>query len=193
MAIVYKTATVTPTKPELVAAWLDDQAWAAGGPGEVLGSFRFDDPEGEVGVEALLVRRGDRVLHVPMTYRGAPLAGGESHLIGTMEHSVLGKRWIYDAAGDPVAQHCFVRALRGEQEQAEMELWDGDTLIGRRESTARLRGEPAQPGPAPTGVVVVDVDGIELRLARQIGPGLDGTGQLVVEWSGGQGAVAAMA
>jgi hypothetical protein len=67
MAIIYKTATVSPSKPDLVVAWLDGQPWAADGPMEVLGSYRFDDPAGEVGVEAVLVRRGDRLLHVPMT------------------------------------------------------------------------------------------------------------------------------
>jgi hypothetical protein len=193
MAIIHKTATVTPTKPELVAAWLDGQPWDADGPIEVLASYRFDDPAGEVGVEALLVSRGGRLLHVPMTYRSAPLAGHESFLVGTMHHSVLGKRWIYDAAGDSVSAGCYVRALRGEQEQAEMELWDGDTLIGRRESTVRLRSEPAQPGPDPTEVAVVDVDAVDLRIARLIGPELSGTRQLLVEWPDGRGAVAALA
>ena len=41
-------------------------------------------------------------MHVPLTYRGAPLAGAEEFLAGTMEHSVLGDRWIYDACADPV-------------------------------------------------------------------------------------------
>ena len=41
--------------------------------------------------------------HVPVTYRGAPLAGAEAALLGTSEHGVLGRRWIYDAAQDPVA------------------------------------------------------------------------------------------
>ena len=161
MAIIHRTATVTPTKRDLVAAWLDGQPWGADGPVEVLGSYRFDDPAGEVGVEAILVRRGDRLLQVPMTYRSAPLAGGETHLVGTMQHSVLGKRWIYDAVGDPVSVGCFVRAVRGEQEQAEMELWDRDTLLGRRDSAVRLRPEPTQPGPAATDVAVVEADGMD--------------------------------
>jgi hypothetical protein len=41
-------------------------------------AYRFDDPAGEVGIETLLVRRGaGPVLQVPLTYRGAPLAGAE--------------------------------------------------------------------------------------------------------------------
>ncbi len=56
-----------------------------------------------MGVETLLVRVGEGpVLQVPLTYRGAPLPGGESALVGTMEHSVLGPRWVYDGTGDPV-------------------------------------------------------------------------------------------
>lgn len=56
-------------------------------------SFRYDDPEGEVGIETLIVRVADgELLHVPVTYRGAPLEGAEPWLMGTMEHSVLGSR-----------------------------------------------------------------------------------------------------
>ena len=111
MAIVHK-ATVTPSKQAIVTDWLDRQPWGGSGAVKVLGSYRFDDPDGEVGVEALLVDRGGTVLHVPLTYRGAHLAESKKFLVGTMQHSVLGDRWIYDAAGDPVGVDCFVRALR---------------------------------------------------------------------------------
>jgi len=33
---------------------------------------------------------------VPLTYRGAPLDGAEDALVGTTEHGVLGRRWVYD-------------------------------------------------------------------------------------------------
>ena len=192
MAIIHR-ATITPTKGELLDAWLDSQPWCPDGAGEMLGSYRFDDPAGEVGVEGLLARRSGLLLHVPLTYRGAPLDGAESSLISTMQHSALGKRWIYDATRDPVAVHCFVRALRGEQEQAGMELWDGDTLVGRREPTARVHPEPGRAGAtASTGVAVVEVDGIELWLARVIGSELNGERQLVAEWANGRGVVAAL-
>lgn len=193
MAIIHR-ATITPTKGELLDAWLDSQPWCPDGAVEMLGSYRFDDPAGQVGVEGLLVRRSGLLLHLPLSYRGAPLEGGESFLISTMQHSALGERWVYDATGDPVAVHCFVRALRGEQEQAGMELWDGDTLVGRREPTARVYAEPGSPGATPSaGVAVVAADGIELRLARVIGTELNGERQLVAEWAGGRGVVAALA
>jgi Maltokinase N-terminal cap domain len=88
MALLHH-ATLTPSKPELIAGWLPQQPWAAGLP-EVtpFGGFRLDDPAGEVGVEGILLRSADGavVVHVPLTYRGAPLAGAEDALLtGTWE------------------------------------------------------------------------------------------------------------
>jgi hypothetical protein len=109
-----------------------------------------------------------------------------------MRHSVLGQRWVYDAVGDPVAVGCFVRALRGEQAQAEMELWDGDRLVERRQSAVRVRSETGRPGTVSTGVAVVDVDGVELRMARVVGTELDGPRRLVAAWADDEGVVAAL-
>jgi hypothetical protein len=183
VAIIHQ-ATLTPTKTALVAAWLDGQSWAGRGDTEVVGSYRFDDPAGEVGVEAMIVRRGDRWLHVPMTYRGAPLDGAEEHLIGTLHHSVLGERWVYDAAVDPVARACFVRALRGEQVQEEMEIWDGDRMVERRPTVVQVHREHAGGGPD------AEVDESRLVLVRVIGEPVDGPDRLLATWPGGQGVVA---
>ena len=110
MATVHKGASIVPSKLELVTAWMPDQRWyAAKGRApqlERVGGFRFEDPEGQVGVEVILV--ADRaasppvVYQVPLSYRGAPLEGAEHALIGTMDHSVLGPRWVYDGPHDPV-------------------------------------------------------------------------------------------
>lgn len=101
MGIGHK-ATVTPTKAEMIAAWAPTQPWCPqGGETEVVGSFRLDDPDGRVGMETHLVMAGATLVQVPLTYRDEPLAGAESALIGEMEHSVLGTRWIYDGLGDP--------------------------------------------------------------------------------------------
>src|SRR5690349_5843188 len=104
MGIVHREATVSPTKQELAEAWVPTQPWGAGRTVSAkVAEYRLDDPEGEVGVETILWLMDDgSVRQVPFTYRGAPLAGAEDHLIDTMEHSVLGKRWIYDGCGDPV-------------------------------------------------------------------------------------------
>ena len=69
------------------------------------------------------------VLQVPLTYREAPLPGAEASLVGTMEHSVLGRRWVYDACGDPVYVAALADVLLGEGTQAE-EYFEVD---GRRE------------------------------------------------------------
>ncbi|WP_425955406.1 CG0192-related protein [Xylanimonas sp. McL0601] len=123
MAIIHR-ATLTPTKLELLEAWLPSQPWFPGGSAaglERVAAFRFDDPAGEVGVETLLVRTpGGPLLQVPLTYRGAPLEGGEAWLVGTMQHSALGPRWVYDAEGDPVYVAELTRVIRegdGEVEQ----------------------------------------------------------------------------
>ena len=193
MAIVHK-ATVTPSKQEIVTGWLDRQPWGGSGPARVLGSYRFDDPDGEVGVEALLVDRGGTVLHVPLSYRGADLAGSEAFLVARMQHSVLGDRWIYDATGDPVAVDCFVRALRGEQEQAAIEVWDGDTLVEHREPDARVqvqRGSDAS-GWDAEDVAVVETAGGRLAIGHVVRTTLEGPGQLFATWPGGHGVVAAL-
>ncbi len=57
---------------------------------------------------------------VPMTYRGAALEGADGGLIGTAEHGVLGRRWIYDGMGDPVLVGQLVALIHG-QEQPQMQ------------------------------------------------------------------------
>jgi hypothetical protein len=110
VAILYE-ATLSPSKLELLQAWLPSQPWfvSAGSTRvESVGSYRFDDPEGEVGIETHLVRTDEgRTYQVPVTYRGNPLSGAESFLISSAQHSVLGERWVYDATGDIT----YVRAL----------------------------------------------------------------------------------
>ena len=109
MAEVHRT-TMTPTKLELLTAWLPSQPWYDGKGGEPqlsrAGGFRLDDPDGEVGIEFLVVAdaSGGATAYylVPLTYRGAPLAGAETALVGTSEHGVLGTRWIYNAPADAV-------------------------------------------------------------------------------------------
>ena len=65
-----------------------------------------------------------------------------------MQHSALGERWVYDAVGDPVAIACFGRALRGEQTQADMELWEEGAVVGRRESLSGSASSGASVGGA---------------------------------------------
>jgi hypothetical protein len=116
MALLHK-AVLVPSKLELVGGWAPSQPWFDGDasvPLVTIASYRFDDPAGEVGIETLLVRAGEGpILQIPLTYRNEAVAGAEKWLIGTMDHSVLGKRWTYDAAGDPVYLEELAKATLG--------------------------------------------------------------------------------
>src|SRR3954451_22866156 len=116
MALIHR-ATIRPTKAELLADWVPTQPWGER-EFELVGAYRFDDPDGEVGIETHVLASPDGdLLQVPLTYRGAPLAGAERFLVCTMEHSVLGPRWIYDAVGDPVYAAVLASVLRGDAAQ----------------------------------------------------------------------------
>jgi len=145
MALIYK-AEITPSKLELVQRWIPSQRWFVGDPAGLAphAAFRFDDPEGEVGIESLLLRTADgSTLQVPLTYRDAPLAGAEAHLVGEMEHTVLGHRWVYDGTGDPayLAATATTALAGGVQAELVVEI-DGQTV--HREPTARVAGSGSQ-------------------------------------------------
>ena len=78
VAEVHPEATLTPSKVELVAAWMPKQGWYKGtdaSDAARVASFRFVDPYGEVGIETLLIRSGGVVYQVPLTYRPEPQIG----------------------------------------------------------------------------------------------------------------------
>jgi hypothetical protein len=196
MALLHQ-AEIRPTKLELLAAWLPGRPWFQGDADadvERVSACRFDDPAGAVGIETMLVRAGDGpVLHVPLTYRGAPLDGGEDWLVGTMEHSVLGKRWVYDARGDPVYAAALATAIFDGSGQAE-ETFEVDGKVVHRDPVMTVQGSGA-PGlevPAIEQVVRVDdadptlvlTDAAELSVLRVLdgartadGPTLTGAWQ----------------
>jgi hypothetical protein len=161
MAIIHR-ATLSPTKLELLEAWLPAREWY---PGEEVtglervGAARFDDPAGLVGVEIFLVKAPDGPLtQVAMTYRAAPLEGADRWLIGVTEHSVLGTRWVYDAVGDPVYVATVAAAIRtGGREATEfVEMPEGPVA---REPLMTMRGSGGQaPGTAAEIVRIDDGD-----------------------------------
>jgi hypothetical protein len=148
MAVIHQT-TMVPSKRDLLTAWLPEQDWylrhAAAPVLARVGGFRLDDPAGEVGIE-FDVARDDAAEPVtayliPMTYRGGPLAGAESHLIGTAEHGVLGQRWIYDGAHDPVLLAQLAELIQGRvQAQAKSQ---SNTLDATVEAVP-VDGAPAE-------------------------------------------------
>lgn len=179
MALLH-AATLTPSKDDLIAAWLDQHA-PGHGPAERLGAYRFDDPEGQVGLETFLVRTGGAagpVWQVPVTYRSAPLDGPVPLLV--MQHSALGERWAYDALHDPVyARVLAAVVVSGVGQAVELAVREGHWTASP--ATVRLHAEAPQgwgeervvvDGLAPTGdedgaVVVLAGDGLAVRLWRR--------------------------
>jgi len=156
MAIFHR-ATITPTKAELMAEWAPTQpwGWAPGVPLEVIGSYRFDDPDGRVGLETHLVTADGTLLQVPLTYRDEPLAGADDALIAEMQHSVLGTRWVYDGLRDPrfVVMLAAV-AMTGQGEAVGMAVYDDRWYIAP--SNVRIQGGGWTQERVP-------VDGFEVR------------------------------
>ncbi|RFU88370.1 1,4-alpha-glucan branching protein [Streptomyces triticagri] len=171
MAIVHRT-TLTPTKLDLISDWLPSRPWyqakgKAPSPATLtrLGGFRLDDPAGEVGIELMVV--GDtagetpQYYLAPLTYRGAPLPDApDEALLGTAEHGVLGTRWIYDAAHDPVFVTQLCALFLGETEaQAQRESNTPDPSVahhytGAAHTAAEFRTTRTESGPRTTDIVV---------------------------------------
>ncbi len=121
-ATIHK-AELTPGKLELLAQWLPSQPWFAGAATDLerVAGFRFVDPDGEVGMETMLVRSDGVLYQVPLTYRSEALDESDAdYLVGTLDHSVLGKRWVYDATGDPVYVAELIRVIHEADTEADL-------------------------------------------------------------------------
>jgi hypothetical protein len=180
MAVIYDT-TMSPGKLDLLRDWLPAQPWyvtGGGGRGPELakaGGFRLDDPAGEVGIEFMVVTDGSGpgavTYQVPLTYRAGALAGAEGGLIGTAEHGVLGRRWIYDGTCDLVLVAQLAALIHGVAEpQAQNVSHTPDpTVIIRPVATgpvAVATSAVAANRPAGTDLRIqaVGADGIQSRL-----------------------------
>jgi hypothetical protein len=179
MALIYQ-AQLVPGKLDLIGPWVLAQPWAVGAqaPFEAVGAYRFDDPTDAVGIEIHLLRSGaGPVIQVPVTYRGAPLAGADGALIGTMQHSVLGQRWVYDGCADPVFVSALSAAILTGGTQAELEVQHDDGLR-RREPTTRVIGSGAPSATVPPitsstvvsdqGATTIQTGALELVLRRDL-------------------------
>lgn len=106
----------------------------------VIGSYRFDDPDGRVGMETHLVKAGDTVFQVPLTYHDEPLEGADGAFITEMQHSVLGTRWVYDGLRDPLfAVMLAAVTMTGQGEALGMAVYDGQQLVRSRRATSASR------------------------------------------------------
>jgi len=182
MSVIHQT-TLSPTKLELLSAWLPSKPWYRGGAGgpelAKAGGFRLDDPEGEVGIEFMVVNDTSgahpTAYLVPLTYRGSPLDGAQHALVGTSEHGVLGQRWVYDGLHDPLLVAQLLALIEGRVQAQAQSV--SDTLD--REVSRSYIGD----GPVTTHVtvsVVDDQEGTELptscgalRLNRVLRPAPD--------------------
>jgi hypothetical protein len=191
----FHVATLTPTKSELIARWVPTQRWGppADAPIEVIGAYRFDDPDGRVGMETHLVMAGGTLLHVPLTYRDEPLDGAEDALVTEMEHSVLGTRWVYDGVRDPrfVVMLAGV-AMTGQGEALGMAVHDGRWYIAP--TNVRIQGGGWTLERVPVDgfaiersdetSVVLRNDRFELTMFRRPQPGTRPAIGLTAAWEG---------
>ena len=166
MALFHR-ATITPTKEELIAAWAPTQPWgpAPDEPLRVIGSFRFDDPDGQVGMETHLCAAGDTVFQVPLTYRAEPLADTDTALITQMSHSALGNRWVYDGLRDPLFVVMLAGVtMTGQGEALGMVVYDERWYIAP--SNIRIRGGGWGLERVPVDRFELITDGIDASVLR---------------------------
>ena len=201
MALLYD-ATLVPGKLELLAGWLPSRPWFAGAPElEQVGAYRFDDPDGEVGVEAFVLRTAaGALLHVPVTYRASRLSGAEDHLVGTIEHSVLGTRWVYDACADPVWATTLAAAALTGGTQVELVV-DRDGHREPRDPSVTVQGSgvPGTQVPPVSEVTCRDdgpltriqADRLELVVVHVVGTEVVAEHHLTAAWADGGTAVVA--
>ncbi|MBB1509890.1 hypothetical protein [Tessaracoccus sp. MC1756] len=173
-AEVHVGAELRPTKIELLQDWLPRQHWFFGDAGKLerVANFRLVDPDGEVGLDSMVISDGAHAYFVPVTWRAAPLDGGD--LIGTLEHSVLGTRYCYDAATDPVFMEELERVIRETDGQADVHDHDGNVL-------------PLVMDVQGSGVVPGEGSDAEVELVRVLErsadvPG-DALGTLIADWT----------
>jgi len=135
MAIIHQ-ATLSPSKLEMLAEYLptiEPLAEHVGSDLSQIGSYRFDDPAGEVGIEThILTGSSGAVLQIPLTYRNEPLEGAAAWLLGSMQHSVLGTRWVYEACGDIVYAGELVRVILTGGTQVALMVQTPDGPVERK-------------------------------------------------------------
>jgi hypothetical protein len=192
---LFHRASVTPTKAEIITGWAPTRPWGPpdADPLEVVGSYRFDDPDGRVGMETHLVTAGGVLLQVPLTYRDEPLDGAEDALITEMQHSVLGTRWVYDGLRDPrfVVMLAGV-TMTGQGEALGMAMYEGRWYIAPTDVRIRGGGWTLERVPVDGFELVCDEaaasvlrnDRFKLTLYRRPAPGPRPTIGLTATWDG---------
>ena len=134
---------------------------------------------------------------VPMTYRAKPVDELATALIGTTEHGVLGTRWVYDGAYDPVLASELLALIQGRvpaQAQSESDTVD-PTVVGEfAYASALFVAGPGTVGNHPDGTDIACATvtragspgpRVMLHLVRVLSPDTyPGTaGQVMADWS----------
>ncbi|MEU6777504.1 1,4-alpha-glucan branching protein [Streptomyces sp. NPDC046759] len=180
MAVIHHT-TLKPTKLELLTDWLPSRPWYRGGPDAPVltrsGGFRLDDPAGEVGMEFMVVTDTSTpepsAYMVPLSYRGAPLDGAEHALVGTMEHGVLGRRWVYDGCHDPVLVTELLSLIEGTAEAHSQSVdgaLDPEVVRSYTGTPLALDGFTPEPADDPEGTRLTVPLGTVLHVHRVLNP-----------------------
>ena len=194
MAIFHR-ATITPTKEDLITAWAPSQRWgpSRGERIDVIGSYRFDDPDGQVGMETFIVEAEGALFQVPLTYRAAPLVGSETALVTGMKHSILGNRWVYDGLRDPLYVVMLTAvAMTGQGEALGMAVYDGRWYIAPTNVRITGGGWTEERVPVDRLKLIADErdgsllrsDLFEVRVYRRPLPGDGGNMRLTATWPG---------
>ncbi len=194
MAIFHR-ATIKPTKEDLIANWAPTQIWGpvASAAIQVIGSYRFDDPDGQVGMETFLFVADGELFQVPLTYREAPLDAAAAGLITEMNHSVLGKRWVYDGLRDPLFVTMLAAVtMTGQGEALGMAVYDGRWYIAP--TNVRIHGGGWTQDRVPVdgfkltseaaALSTLRSDRFELIVFRRPQRRVEGRLQLVATWPG---------
>lgn len=198
MALIH-WAELTPSKLELLRLWVPSQAWLGEADPDglaQLGAYRFDDPAGVVGIETHLLATGSgAVLQVPLTYRPEPLEGVVA--VATLQHSVLGRRWVYDGLTDPVYLQALVTTvLTGAEQAALFRATDGEpqplppSALAWGSGSATTPVPEVQPGPTLVSgtTSVVEAGPVTVILRHRLDvvelPAEPGTPTLSGRWPG---------
>ena len=76
---------------------------------------------GSPATESLLRTAAVSYTHLDV-YKRQPIDGAGDFLVGEMEHSLLGHRWVYDGTGDPVYVDELQRVIREADDEAALNI-----------------------------------------------------------------------
>jgi hypothetical protein len=115
-----------------------------------------------------------------LSYRATPLDEAEAHLVGAMEHGVLGQRWAYDGEFDPVWRAAALQAIFTGGTNAELNVVVEGEIVSTVEPAVRVLGTGSGDVPRQAS----------LHIARRIGDSIGGDEQLTGTWATGSGVLA---